>query len=201
MKIGKFEFETDEMVYEPSDDSFLLVENLDINSGDKVLEIGTGSGIIAMYASKVADEVIATDINFNAIELAEKNLKINNIQNVKLLFGDLFEPLKSEPKENQKFDVILFNTPYLPTEDHEILEDNLNHAFDGGQDGRKVIDPFLNQVKNHLNEGGRVQLIQSSLSNVDETILKLEKLGFLTEITDSERFFFEEIVLITGFLI
>lgn len=200
MKIGEFEFETEEMVYEPSDDSFLLAENLDISPGDKVLEIGTGSGIIAMHASKLSDKVVATDINFNAVELADKNFKNNNINNIQLLFGDLFEPIKSESEKNQKFDVILFNTPYLPTDECEILEDNLNYAFDGGLDGRKVIDRFLNQVKDYLNEGGRVQLVQSSLSNVEETLLKLEQLGFLTEITASEKFFFEEIVLITGFL-
>ena len=200
MKIGEFELEKDEMVYEPSDDSFLLVENLDINSGDRVLEIGTGSGIIAMYASKKACEVVATDINFNAIELAEENFKNNNIKNIKLLFGDLFEPIKSELElENQKFDVILFNTPYLPTDEREILEDDLNYAFDGGSDGRKVIDLFLDEVKDYLNEGGRVQLVQSSLSDVEKTLFKLEELGFLVEITASERFFFEEIVLITGF--
>ncbi|RBQ22702.1 putative S-adenosylmethionine-dependent methyltransferase [Candidatus Methanobinarius endosymbioticus] len=200
MKIGEFEFETDEMVYEPSDDSFILADNLNINPNERVLEIGTGSGIIAMHASKIAKEVIATDINFNAIELAEKNFLANDIKNIKLLFGDLFEPLKTESKDKQNFDVILFNTPYLPTDECEILEDNLNYAFDGGLDGRKIIDPFLNQVKNYLNENGRVQLIQSSLSSVEQTIMKLEELGFLPEITAIEGFFFEEIVLITAFL-
>jgi release factor glutamine methyltransferase len=201
MKIGEFDLETDEMVYEPSDDSFLLIDNLDINHGDRVLEIGTGSGIIAMYASKLADEVIATDINFNAIELAEKNCKNNNIKNIKLLFGDLFDPIKSEfDEKNQKFDVILFNPAYLPTEQCEILEDNLNYAFDGGLDGRKIIDRFLYEMKNYLNDGGKVQMIQSSLSNIEETLLKFEELGFLVEVTASEKFFFEEIVLITGFL-
>ena len=201
MKIGEFELEIEEMVYEPSDDSFLLAENLNINPNDRVLEIGTGSGIVAMYASKLTDDVTATDINFNAIELAERNFKNNNINNIKLLFGDLFEPIKSElDKKDQKFDVILFNTPYLPTEECEILEDNLNYAFDGGLDGRKVIDQFLKELKNYLNKGGRLQLIQSSLANVDETLLKLEEKGFKTEITASERFFFEEIVLINGFL-
>ncbi|OQD59468.1 putative methyltransferase [Methanobrevibacter arboriphilus JCM 13429 = DSM 1125] len=199
MKIGEFNIELENMVYEPSDDSFLLIDNLNINPGEKVLEIGTGSGIVAMYASKVADEVVATDINFNAIEIAEKNFLLNNIDNINILFGDLFEPLKSEGF-NEKFDVILFNTPYLPTENDEVLEDDLNYAFDGGLDGRKIIDPFLNQVKNHLNKNGRVQLIQSSLSNIEQTLLKLEELGFLVEITASEKFFFEEIVLITGFL-
>lgn len=133
------------------------------------------------------------------LKLLKKNFLLNNIDNINILFGDLFEPLKSEGF-NEKFDVILFNTPYLPTENDEVLEDDLNYAFDGGLDGRKIIDPFLNQVKNHLNKNGRVQLIQSSLSNIEQTLLKLEELGFLVEITASEKFFFEEIVLITGFL-
>ena len=195
MNTGEFNIEKDEMVYEPSDDSYLLAENLIINTGEKVLEIGTGSGIVAMYASQMTDKVVATDINFNAIELAEKNFTSNGIKNIELLLGNLFEPVK-----NQKFDVILFNAPYLPTEKSEILDDSLNYAFDGGLDGRKVIDSFLNEVKNHLNRGGRVQLIQSSLSNVEETISKLKELGFKVEITATEKFFFEEIVLITGFL-
>lgn len=199
MKIGEFEFETAEMVYEPSDDSFILANNLNINSNDRVLEIGTGSGIVAMYASKLAKKVVATDINFNAIELAKKNFLANDITNIRLLFGDLFEPIKAEPKDKQNFDVILFNIPYLPTDECEILENNLNYAFDGGLDGRKIIDPFLNQVKDYLNEGGRIQIIQSSFSNIEQTLLKLEELGFLPEITAKEKFFFEEIVLITGF--
>ncbi|KZX15923.1 ribosomal protein L11 methyltransferase [Methanobrevibacter cuticularis] len=195
MKMGEFEIETNNNVYEPSDDSFLLSENLIIEPDDIVLEIGTGTGIIAISASKLAKKVIATDINFDALELAEKNIKANDVGNITLLFGDLFEPV-----QNMKFDVILFNLPYLPTEECEILEDNLNYAFDGGLDGRKVINPFLNEVKSYLNEGGKVQLIQSSLSNIEETISKLRELGFKTEITAKERFFFEEIVLITGVL-
>jgi release factor glutamine methyltransferase len=190
-----FEIENNESVYIPAEDSYLLAENLDINFGDKVLEIGTGSGIVAMYASKLTNEVTVTDINFNAIELAEKNFKKNNIENIEILFGNLFEPIK-----NRKFDVILFNTPYLPTEIEDILDDDLNYAFDGGKDGRKVIDLFLNEVKNHLNDGGKVQLIQSSLSDIEKTLDKLDKLGFVAEIAKEERFFFEQVVLINGYL-
>ncbi|MDL2246232.1 class I SAM-dependent methyltransferase [Methanobrevibacter sp. OttesenSCG-928-K11] len=190
-----FEIENNDLVYIPAEDSFLLAENLDIKFGDKVLEIGTGSGIVAMYASKLTDNVTATDINFNAIELAEKNFKKNNIENIELLFGNLFEPVK-----NRKFDVILFNTPYLPTESEDILDDDLNYAFDGGLDGRQVIDLFLNEVKNHLNDSGKVQLIQSSLSDIEKTLDRLDELGFVSEVAKEERFFFEQVVLINGYL-
>ena len=55
------------------------MENLEIKNGQSVLEIGTGTGIVAMYASKLTDKVTATDINFDAITLAESNFKANNI--------------------------------------------------------------------------------------------------------------------------
>ena len=196
MKMGKFEIETDDLVYIPSDDTFLLAENLEIKEGQSVLEIGTGSGLVSMYASLLSDDVTATDINYNALELAEKNFKLNNINTIKLEFGDLFEPVK-----DKKFDVILFNTPYLPTDSDDIINDDLNYAFDGGLDGRKVIDRFINDVSNHLNDKGIVQIIQSSLSDNDRTLDMFDRNGFVAEIAESEKFFFEEIVLINAYKI
>lgn len=190
-----FEIDTLETVYVPAEDSFLLAENLAVKPGDSVLEIGTGTGIVAMYASKITDNITVTDINFDAVELAEHNFKKNGIENIEILFGNLFEPL-----ENRKFDVILFNTPYLPTENGDVIDDNLNYAFDGGLNGRRVIDKFLNEVKNHLNDKGIVQIIQSSLSNNEETLKKLDELGFISEIAASEHYFFEDITLINSYL-
>ena len=196
MRMGKFEIETDDLVYIPSDDTFLLAENLEIKEGQSVLEIGTGSGLVSMYASLLSDDVTATDINYNALELAEKNFKLNNINTIRLEFGDLFEPVK-----DKKFDVILFNTPYLPTDPDDIINDDLNYAFDGGLDGRKVIDRFINEVSNHLNDKGIVQIIQSSLSDNDRTLHMFDRNGFIAEIAASEKFFFEEIVLINAYKI
>ena len=191
-----FIINTYDNVYVPAEDSYMLADNLLIKEGQSVLEIGTGSGIVAMYASKLTDKITVTDINFDACQLAEKNFKDNGIENIEILFGNLFEPVK-----NRKFDVILFNTPYLPTEDGEVLEDTLNYAFDGGLNGRKVIDLFLNEVGNHLNDGGIVQLIQSSLSDNEKTLDMLDGLGFIAEIGDSEHFFFEDITLINAYKI
>ena len=194
--MGKFEIETDELVYIPSDDTFLLAENLEIKEGMSVLEIGTGSGLVSMYASLLTDDVTATDINYNALELAEKNFKLNKIDTIKLEFGDMFEPVK-----DKKFDVILFNTPYLPTDSDDVIDDDLNYAFDGGLNGRKVIDRFINEVSNHLNDKGIVQMIQSSLSDNDRTLDMFDRNGFVAEIAESEKFFFEEIVLINAYKI
>lgn len=191
-----FIINTDDNVYVPAEDSYLLADNLEIKKGMSVLEIGTGSGIVAMYASRLTDDITVTDINFDACELARENFEANGIENIEILFGNLFEPL-----ENRKFDVILFNTPYLPTEEGEVLDDTINYAFDGGLNGRKVIDLFLNEVGNHLNDGGIVQMIQSSLSGNEETLDKLDELGFIAEIKASEHFFFEDITLINAYKI
>ena len=191
-----FIINTHENVYVPAEDSYLLAENLEIKEGQSVLEIGTGSGIVAMYASRLTDKITVSDINFDACELARKNFETNNIENIEILFGNMFEPV-----EKRKFDVILFNTPYLPTEDDEVIDDTINYAFDGGLNGRKVIDLFLNEVGNHLNDGGIVQMIQSSLSGNEETLEKLDNLGFIAEIKASEHFFFEDITLINAYKI
>ena len=191
-----FIINTDDNVYVPAEDSYLLADNLEIKKGQSVLEIGTGSGIVAMYASRLTDDITVTDINFDACELARKNFTENGIENIEILWGNLFEVV-----ENRKFDVILFNTPYLPTEDDEVLENTINYAFDGGLNGRKVIDLFLNEVGNHLNDGGIVQMIQSSLSGNDETLARLDEMGFIAEIAASEHFFFEDITLINAYKI
>jgi release factor glutamine methyltransferase len=182
-------------VYEPAEDTFLLAENLDIQRKDEVLEIGTGTGLITVIAAQRSRNVVATDINEHAVKCALKNIIANRTYNVEIREGNLFEPVPDE-----KFDLILFNTPYLPTDENEKFDDEINAAWDGGVDGRATIDKFLEGLKDHLNDGGRVQLVQSSLSDNEKTIRKLEEMGFEASITAREKCFFEEIVVITGIL-
>lgn len=195
MLFGDFELELDDLVYQPAEDSFLLCDNLDVGEDDLVWELGTGSGIVGLHAARLCRYIVLSDVNLNAVALAERNFKNNGLSNFEVRAGDLFEPV-----ENCKFDLILFNAPYLPTDNDDVLDDDLNYAFDGGLDGRKTIDLFIDGVKNHLNEYGKVQLVQSSLSDNTKTIEKFQKQGFTTEITASEHYFFEDIVVITAHL-
>jgi release factor glutamine methyltransferase len=187
---------TNEEVYEPAEDTFLFAENLELSRRDEVLEIGTGTGLIAICASQNSRKVIATDINKAAINCALKNVITNHAYNVELREGNLFEPVKDE-----KFDVVLFNTPYLPTSEEEKLEGEINPAFDGGLDGRDTIDAFLDGVKDVLKNEGRIQMVQSSLADNEKTLQRLRDIGFQAEITAKEKCFFEEIVVITGKLV
>ena len=95
-----------------------------------------------------------------------------------------------------KFDYILFNPPYLPTSKEERLAGPLNYAFDGGEDGRKTVDRFLEEFDKFLAPPGRLFLIQSSLNSMERTILMLRNKGFEVQVLDQKPFFFEIIYLL-----
>ena len=178
-------------VYEPAEDTFLLAEHLKVRKGDIALDVGTGTGIIALLMAKKAKFVLGVDINPLAVELARENAKINGIKNVEFRISDLFENV------GEKFDTITFNPPYLPGGDEEVKEP-IDLALIGGKQGREVLDKFINQVRDYLKPNGIVQIVQSSITGIEKTIEKLTKLGFSVEITAKKRYFFEEIVVITA---
>jgi release factor glutamine methyltransferase len=180
--------EYDPRVYTPSDDSELLVNNLAVKQSDVVLEIGVGTGYVSLVAAKKASIVVGIDINPFAVQLAARNASLNDITNVHFIRGDLFDPLKD------MFDVIIFNPPYLPDSN---TSDELAYAWCGGESGHEVIDRFLNSFDRYLNSGGRMQLVQSSLSGYDGSINDLRRKGYDVRITDRLDLFFETLILLT----
>jgi len=150
-------------VYEPAEDSFLLAHNLGLLDGESFLDVGTGSGIIAlMAASSGASQVLGVDVNPAAVELARKNTSENNIKNIEFRISDLFENV------SEKFDVIAFNPPYLPVSEGG----ELARAWSGGEKGVEVIERFLGEVSSHLSEGGRFLILLSSLNDPGELAQK-----------------------------
>ena len=86
----KLKFSKD--VYEPDDDSFLIVDNLDklsIGKNDTILEVGVGCGVLSLFMAKIAKNVTGVDINHYAVELSKKNAELNNISNVSFFESDL----------------------------------------------------------------------------------------------------------------
>jgi release factor glutamine methyltransferase len=190
---GDYVFAVCENVYEPAEDSFLFAENLRVNDGEQVLDMGTGCGILGILSAKNAREVVAVDVNPNAVRCAKQNAFFNNVQdNIAFLLGDLFTLLS----ETEEFDVILFNAPYLPAEEVE-ANSWLGRAWAGGATGRQIIDQFISQAPAHLKRTGRILLMQSTLANVEETQLKFAEHHMNAQVVaDLALPFFETLVLL-----
>jgi release factor glutamine methyltransferase len=125
----------------------------------KFLEIGTGAGIISIVLKKHFPdaEILATDISDEALSLAEENAKKLKTE-VDFIESDLYEKV---PKE--KFDLIVANLPYVPTERLAFVSDQILDwepmiAIDAGNDGLKYIIPMIEQTAEFLNENGIVAL-------------------------------------------
>lgn len=166
------------MIYQPMEDSYLLndyVKSLEIKGKD-FLEIGVGSGLIAESAVDKGANVTAADLNQEALNQLD-----NGIEKVK---SDLFNSIDG------KYDLIVFNPPYLPGEDEESSMPG-SETWYGGKKGIEVSQRFLRKCGDHLKEGGDALVVASSLSDFESLIEE-----FSLEIVDEKRLFFEQLFLL-----
>jgi len=189
-----YAFNIPENVYEPAEDSFLFAENLTIRKDDAVLDMGTGCGILGIVSAKKASKVLAVDINPYAVLCAKENAWLNGVSD-KFFFlrCDLFSAISVK----ERFDVILFNAPYLPSQSVDDDDSWLGCAWSGGVTGRRVIDRFIREAPKHLKQDGCILLMQSTLSGLDRTLQRFEENGLKAVIVAKcDLPFFETIVLV-----
>lgn len=136
-------FETEELVDKVINYSKIFNKKL------KVVDIGTGSGAIAITLKKKLNaELTATDISNEALEVAKENALINNVQ-IDFKLGNLLEPL------NEKYDILVSNPPYIAYDEEvmEIVKNNEPHlALYAANNGLCCYEEILKNVKNYLNE-------------------------------------------------
>ncbi|MFB6217577.1 MAG: HemK2/MTQ2 family protein methyltransferase [Halobacteriaceae archaeon] len=164
----------DGQVYQPAEDSRLLLEAAreGIGAGDRVLDVGTGSGYVAVeVAAATGASVVATDVNPHACRAARERAAAAGVP-VAVVRADLLAAVCG------RFDAVLFNPPYLPDAappDADAApvpdaDDWLSVAVSGGESGRAVVAPFIEDVGRVLAPGGAVYLLVSSLMDVEAVL-------------------------------
>lgn len=171
-------------IYEPAEDSYLLQKHVKKYAKGRVLDLGTGSGIQALTIvdNIQVKEIVAVDINEEAVRELNKKIKEKEIKKITAIQSDLFENVYG------KFNLIIFNPPYLPQD--KGLKDE---ALYGGKHGWEISKRFFKEAASHLLQEGKVLFLFSSLTNKEKINQIIhESLLQFTQI-DQQKLHFEEL--------
>lgn len=138
--------------------------------------MGTGSGFLAEVAREKTQDVLAVDINPEAVAAAQQ-------KGIRALVSNLFEQVSGI------FEVIIFNPPYLPYEQDEDAESRL--ITTGGAEGCEILERFFQNAEAHLAPDGVILFVVSSLTpRVAEIVTNA---GFRCTLLEKKKQFFEEL--------
>ena len=154
-------------VYMPSAATLLIARNLEELDGAEILDLGTGSGFLAILSSKLgAGKVVATDVSRRALEAARENARLNGADNIDFRLGSVYDPVGSEV-----FDLIICNPPMTPS------RTPLPVYTWGGADGRVILERVVKGAPEHLRKGGRLIMPVISLVGVDRVYALMRRVG------------------------
>jgi release factor glutamine methyltransferase len=146
---------------------------LDIRPGEKIMEIGCGSGIVSMHCVMNGGMVTCGDINKKAVALTRKNMSLNSLK-ATVIETDVYSNIEG------KFDTIIFNLPYLPVEE----EGDLAVSWSGGEDGLGPLPELISGAFDHLLTAGRIVIVVSTLMDQDalRSVLEGREVKMLAEL-------------------
>ncbi|MFF8970070.1 HemK2/MTQ2 family protein methyltransferase [Streptomyces sp. NPDC014995] len=171
-------------VYAPQEDTDLLAGALSdepLPPGADVLDVGTGSGALALEAARRGGRVTAVDVSWRAVCAARWNVWRARLP-VRVRQGNLFEPVRG-----QSFDLILTNPPYVPAPTGGREPRGPARAWDAGGDGRLVLDRICREAPELLRPGGVLLMVHSALSDPDRTLAHLRATGLKASVTRRRR--------------
>ncbi|MEU2269157.1 HemK2/MTQ2 family protein methyltransferase [Streptomyces olindensis] len=174
-------------VYAPQEDTELLAGALSdepLPPGAEVLDVGTGTGALALEAARRGFRVTAVDVSWGAVWAARLNARLAGLP-VRIRHGNLFEPVRGE-----SYDLVLANPPYVPAPDGRRAPRGAARAWDAGDDGRLVVDRICREAPGLLRRGGVLLLVQSALSAPDLTVGQLRAAGLKAAVTRRQRIAF-----------
>jgi release factor glutamine methyltransferase len=162
-------------VHRPCSDTWLLADAMKQYEleGKAVTDLCAGSGALAIAAKRAgAQRVLAVDVSRRATLATRLNAARNGCF-VEARRGDMFEALGSD----ERFDLVVCNPPYVPAETDALPRHRSTTPLDGGRDGRAIVDRVCREVSHHLQPGGSVLLVHSSVCGVEETCARLRAHG------------------------
>jgi release factor glutamine methyltransferase len=171
-------------VFQPRSDSWMLADALreHLPPHARVLDLCTGSGAIAVTAAvHGAQEVVAVDVSRRAVLTVRLNAALHRVR-VRAIRGSLFDAVPGE-----RFDVIVSNPPYLPDESDELPTRGARRAWDAGRDGRVLLDRICREAAGHLNPGGVLLLVHSSIIGEADTLAMLGEHGLQPSVLERRR--------------
>ena len=174
-------------VYQPAEDSKLLADTaVDYaEAGEWALDVGTGSGYVAhRLGEETGARVVGSDINPNACRQARS-------RGVSVVRADQLTPFRDDA-----FDLVVFNPPYLPTNPDAEWNDWMEKALSGGENGRAVIEPFLDDLRRVLSPDGDAFLLISSLTGIDDVRAYARTRGLTTMVATEEPQPYEKLVVL-----
>ena len=171
-------------MFNDHDELVSLISNC--SNGGIVLEIGTGSGCVLTYMAMMMRDAnvnnvkcIGIDVNSKAVDMAMKTAANNNV-NIEVTCTDFADDYME--RYNGLIDILIFNPPYVPTDDDELGSEGIEAAWAGGIDGRVVIDRFLPIVSRLLSSRGIFYLVVVEENKPRQIIKELATEGLKGEI-------------------
>ncbi|HYZ38659.1 MAG TPA: HemK2/MTQ2 family protein methyltransferase, partial [Pseudonocardiaceae bacterium] len=161
-------------------DTTFLIEVLRLGgyaAGRRVLDVGTGTGALALAAARAgAASVTAVDLSLRSVAAAWLNSRLHRVM-CTVRWGDLCGPVA-----DQQFDLILANPPYVPAATEALSRHRINRCWDGGLDGRVVVDRLCTEGPDLLAPGGMMLVVHSAVCDEDITLKRFADTGLQAEV-------------------
>ncbi|EST07923.1 Eukaryotic/archaeal PrmC-related [Kalmanozyma brasiliensis GHG001] len=189
-------------VYEPAEDTFILLDALEADaealtrslSAPLCVEIGSGSGIVTTFLSQIfgsnTGTYIAIDLNPHANRCTVTTGKANGVH-IEAIRTSLLSGLRSRLRGN--VDVLLFNPPYVPTEEEEEAmaqgKAGIEGSWAGGATGTRLVDELIDDgvISDVLAEGGRCYLVAIKQNDPQGLVRRLKVQGLEAEVVLARR--------------
>jgi release factor glutamine methyltransferase len=197
-------------VYEPAEDTFLLLDALEQDLMHLrtmkpliCLEIGCGSGaVITALRNSLGPESLffATDVDFRAGQCCLKCLESNGVfdSSVQIVQTDLLSSL--EERLGGNIDLLIFNPPYVPTEDQEVIDSKepIVKSWAGGKQGMQVTDRLLQKLPKLLSSRGKFYIVLLKENNIPNVMSELREFGIESRVVLERRCGIEYLFILSG---